>query len=148
MLLFTNILFYLETKDWIRTIAYFLATPFFLIPVVTMYLSLPKFLENVDLDKIINSDPTQITNSHILPFILVSSGLNHYAAFSKSLDRMKEGTYKGQFLKHFFLKNLFIIGVILSLVIGYSHFNFTIVLALIIGKTALRLWNNKYREMF
>lgn len=113
-----------------------------------MYLSLPKFLKDVHLENIINSDPSQIINSYILPFILVSSGLNHYSAFSKSLEKLKTGTYKGQFIKHFFLKNLFIIGVILSLVIGYKHFNFTIVLALIIGKVFLRLWKSKYREMF
>lgn len=148
MLLFTNILFYLETKDFLKTFVFITISPFFLLPVILMYLSLPKFLEDVHLDNIINSDPFQIINSYILPFILVSSCLNHYAEFSKSLEKIKRKTYTGQFIKHFFLKNIFIIVVILTLAVGYHYFNATIVLALIAGKMLLRLWKSKYREMF
>jgi hypothetical protein len=148
MLLFVNILIYLELKDFLKTFIFLTISPFFIAPVVAMYLSLPKFLEDIHMDKIINSDPAQIINSYILPFILVSSALNHYSAFSKSLERIKKGTYKGQFIKHFFLKNIFAILSIMVLAFGHFFFNATIVLALIVGKMLLRSWNQKYREMF
>lgn len=148
MLLFVNILIYLETKDIIKTVGFILVSPFFLIPVVAMFLSLNKFVEEINMEDIINVDPSQIINSYILPFILVSSALNHYAAFSNSLDRIKNKTYTGQFIKHFFLKNIFIIATILILVVGYHYFNATIVITLIAGKMLLRVWNKKYREMF
>ena len=92
MLLFVNILIYLEVRDFLKTFIFLTISPFFVAPVVAMYLTLPKFLVDIHMDKVINADPAQIINSYILPFILVSSALNHYAAFSRSLERIKKGT--------------------------------------------------------
>jgi hypothetical protein len=147
MLLFVNILFHLENKDWIKTIGFIIFSPMFLGILVGLYSTLMKFIEDVDLDEVINADPSQIINSYILPIILVSSGLNHYAEFDRSLHKMKEGTYNSTFIKHFFLKYIFIMVIILALAIGYFYFNATIVIVLIIGKTLLRMWNKKFRDL-
>jgi len=145
MLFFVHVLYYLETKDWIRTISFVLFYPLFISLFVGMYVALIKLVETVELDGVINTDPFQILNSYILPIILVSSALNHYADFSRSVAEMKAGIYIGTFIKHFFLRFVFIIAIFLTLAIGYSYFNATIVIVLIIGKALLRLWNKKYR---
>lgn len=147
MLLFVNILFHLENKDWIKTIGFIIISPLFLGILVGLYATLMEFIEDLNLDEVINADPTQVINSYILPIILVSSGLNHYFEFSGSLLKMKEGSYKSTFIKHFFLKYIFIMAIILALAVGYIYFNATIVLALIVGKTLLRMWNKKYRDI-
>jgi len=147
MIIFANILFYFETKDPIKTFAFFISIPFFLIPPIGMYAALMEFIEDLYLQDTINADPFQILNSYILPFILVSSGLNHYASFDRSLLKLKKGTYKGQFIKLFFLRIVFIMSVMLVLAFGYYFFNATIVLALIAGKSLLRIWNKGYRDI-
>ena len=148
MLIFVNILFHLENKDWIKTIGFIIISPLFLGILAGLYDTLMDFIEDLGIDNLINADPSQVINSYILPMILVSSGLNHYAEFDRSLHKMKEGTYQSTFIKHFFLKYLFIMSIILVLAFGYYYFNATIVIALIAGKTLLRMWNKKYRAIF
>jgi len=148
MLLFVNILLHIENKDWIKTFGFFFFfSPLILGLLVGLYATLMDFIEKIHLDDVIIADPSQVINSYILPIILVSSGLNHYAEFDRSLHKIKEGTYKSTFIKHFFLKYIFIMAIILVLAVGYYYFNATIVLALIIGKTFLRMWNKKYRDI-
>ncbi len=147
MVLFANILFYFETKDSIRTFLFFISIPIFLIPPIGMYAAMIEFIEDIHLQNEINADPYQIINSYILPIVLVSSGLNHYANFYKGLKKIKNGTYKGKFIKLFFLRIVFIMSVMLVLAIGYYFFNATIVLALIVGKALLRIWDRSYRDI-
>lgn len=147
MLLFVNILFHLENKDWIKTIGFIFISPIFLGILVGLYDTVMRFIEKVNLDDIINADPSQIINSYILPIVLVSSVLNHYAEFDRSIEKMKKGTYRSSLIKHFFLKYIFIMVIILVLAIGYFYFNAMIVLTLIIGKSLLRLWKKKYRTI-
>ena len=145
MLLFVHILYYLESKDWIRTISFILFYPLFIGLFIGLYAALMKLVEDVKLDSIINTDPFQILNPYILPIILVSSALNHYIDFTKGVNEIKAGIYVGTFIKHFFLRFVFIISIFLILAVAYSYFNATIVIVLIIGKALLRLSNKKYR---
>jgi hypothetical protein len=147
MLLFVNILFHKENKDWIKTIGFIILSPLFLGLLAGLYDTLMRFIEDIHLEEIIIADPSQIFNSYILPIVLVSSGLNHYAEFDKSLHKMKNGTYNSSFIKHFFLKYIFVMVIILALAVGYYYFNATIVIVLIIGKTFLRMWNEKFRAI-
>jgi hypothetical protein len=145
MLLFTIILFHIESKDWVKTIG-FLFLSFMVVSFsIAFYSIIEGMVESLELE--INTDPSQIINSYILPIILVSSGLNHYAAFSESLQKMKEGTYKSTFIKHFFLKYVFIKVLIVFTVFGQFFFNTAIVIALIGIKVILRVWNKKYRDI-
>ena len=64
MLLFVNLLIYLETKDSLRMFVFVLAYPFFLLPVMAMYLSLHKFVERINMEYIINVDSSQIVNTY------------------------------------------------------------------------------------
>lgn len=147
MLLFTVILFHKESKDIIKSIGFVIISPMFIGLLFVLYMTIMDFVEEIEMDKIINTDPTQIINSYILPIILVSSTLNHYAAYGQSLQKMKEGTYSSTFIKHFFLRLVFIMAMMLIMVFCYIYLNAAIVVSLIIIKALLRLWNKKYRTI-
>lgn len=147
MLLFTFILFHKENKDWIKTIGFLIFSPMLLGFMAAFYWTIMQFIEELELEESINADPSQIINSYILPIILVSSGLNHFAAYGESLQKMKDGTYKSTFIKHFFLRYVFIMALIVFIVFGQYFLNASIVLALIGIKVFLRIWNKKYRDI-
>ncbi|PCJ23751.1 MAG: hypothetical protein COA97_11050 [Flavobacteriales bacterium] len=145
MLLFTIILFHIESKDIVKTIGFLFLSFVVVSCSVAFYIVVQGMVESLELA--INTNPSQIINSYVLPIILVSSGLNHYAAFSESLQKRKEGTYKSTFIKHFFLKYVFLMVLILFTVFGQLFFNAAIVIALIGIKVFLRIWNKKYRDI-
>lgn len=145
MLLFTIVLFHIESKDLVKTFGFLFLSFVVISFLLAFYAVIEGMVESLELD--INTNPAQIINSYILPIILVSSGLNHYADFSESLQKMKDGTYKSTFIKHFFLKYVFLMALIVFVVIGQYFFSASIVLALIGIKVFLRIWNKKYRDI-
>ncbi len=147
MLFFVNILFFLEYKDPIRSIGFLITSGFLFAFLFIIYYSIMDFIEEVELENYIHADPWQIINSYVFPLVLVSSYLNHHAEFRRSIYKMKHGNYNSSFIKHFFKRYLFIMGLALTLVFTYAFFNLTIVIALISIKVLIRLWNKKFREI-
>ncbi|MDG1475721.1 MAG: hypothetical protein P8Q14_01105, partial [Vicingaceae bacterium] len=105
MLVFANILFYKEYFDFVKSIGFLLISF-----TMTSFLIAIYFIvcDNAE-DHNIPSVKSLSEISYILPFILISSGLNHYTTYSNSIQKMKEGTYSSEFIKHVFLRYIFMI---------------------------------------
>ena len=70
MLFFVTILFHQERKDWMETIFFIFMSPIFLGILAALYIGLQDFIIDLNMEKIVNADPTQLFNSILLPIIL------------------------------------------------------------------------------
>jgi hypothetical protein len=155
MSLFANILFFLEYKDFIRSFGFIIISIVMLLGMLALFQSIFQFMLELQMEEMNGLNTWEasylyvspVLQSYILSLILVSSGLNHYSAFDESLHKRKEGTYNSTFIKHFFLRYVFLMGIILLMVIGQHYFNATLIIGLIIIKAILRLWKRKYRTI-
>jgi hypothetical protein len=155
MSLFSNILFFLEYKSFIKSFGFLMASTLMLFCMLALFQSIFQFMRELGIEGMEDRNTWEtlaayiqpVLQFHVLPIVLISSGLNHYAAFDESLQKRKEGTYSSSFIKHFFLRYVFLMGVILLMVIGQHYFNATLVIGLIIIKAILRLWKRKYRTI-
>ena len=146
MLIFTWILFHKESNNWIYTIGFSTIALVVVTTLIAIYNVIMFYIEDIEMDHIVNADPTQILNPIILPFALCSMGLNHYAGYARSLDKMKNGTYQSGFIKRFFMRHILILGLVLVIVFSYIYFNIGIIIALIGVKAVLRTMNKKIRK--
>lgn len=147
MLFFGVILFHKENKSWISTIGFILVSFFFIGLLIGLYSGIVKFIKDLHMEDLINTDPFQIINPVILPIILSCSILSHQASYSTELQRMKDGTYKSAYLKHFFLRYILIYALILFMIAFFVYFQIGIIVALIGIKAILRVFNKRIREI-
>ena len=147
MLIFGNILFYKENKDLISSIGFIFVSILIIGLLGGVYSGIVDFVEDLEMEELINTDPMQIINPILLPLILSFSILNHHADYQNELDRMRDGTYKSAFLKHIFLRYLLISVLSIFIVFFYIYFQFGIIIGLILIKSGLRLVNTKFREI-
>lgn len=147
MLVFTTIIFHKENTSWIYTVA-FLTIVLVLVYFMTMFYGIiENLVRNLKLEDAIHTHPSQILNPVILPVLLCTSALTHYTPFKEDLERMKSGSYQSLFIRHFFLRYFLITGMIVVIVLSYVYFSVGAVVGLIGVKSALRLWEKKYRNI-
>ena len=147
MLFFVTILFHQERKDWMETIFFIFMSPIFLGILAALYIGLQDFIIDLNMEKIVNADPTQLFNSILLPIILSFSALNHYSEYKEDRNRMLNGTYKSSFIKHFFLRYVILIILITVMVFFFVYFQIGILLLLLVAKAVLRIFNKKMRTV-
>jgi len=155
MSMFANILFYLEEKSLFSSFGFLMISILMLFGMLGIFESIFQFMKELQIEGMEKNKPFEamqvyvlpVLSSYILPIILVSSGLNHYATFSESLQKMKNDTYTSTFIKHFFLRYLFLVLITLLMVVGQYYFNVSIIIGLIAVKAILRLWKRKYRTI-
>jgi len=147
MIFFGIILFRKEGNDWVGTVG-FIITSFIVVGLLAcLYMGVEKFIIELKMEELINSDPSQIINPIVLPIVLSCSILSHHAQYVQELKRMKEGTYTGAYLKHFFLRYILISALIVFIVFFFVYFQIGIIIALIGVKAFLRFFNKKFRSI-
>lgn len=146
MLFFGNILFYKESKDKILTVGFIAVSAIILAFLVGLYSGVVKFIDDLNLTDVVNTDPSQLINPIILPIILSFSTLNHAAAYYDELRRMEDGTYNSMFIKHIFIRYLSLNALILFMIGFFLYFEIGIVIGLILIKSLVRIFFKKSRN--
>ena len=147
MLFFGVILFYKEKEDAISTVGFTISSLLMIAIMAALYSGVEGYIVELKMEKLVNSDPSQIFNPVVLPIVLSCCILGHHAEYKKELQRMDEGTYNSSYLKHFYLRYILVNMIILSMVFSFYYFQVGIVTALIAVKSLLRLFNKKYRTI-
>ncbi len=147
MVFFSVILFKKEGNDWVTTVGFAISSVLVVCMLAGLYSGVESFIEDLEMDKIIDTDPGQILNPVILPVVLVCSILNHHAQYLEELKRMDNGTYNSTFIKHFYLRYILISGLILFIILFFIYFEIGIVIALISVKAFLRIFNKRLRDI-
>jgi len=147
MLFFVTILFHLERKDWIDTVFFVLISPMFIGMLVALYIGVQDFILELEMENVVNADPTQLFNSLLLPLILSFSALNHYSEYKEERKRRLNGTYRSSFIKHFFLRYVLLVSLITLMVFFFIYFQMGIVLLLFLAKAVLRVFNKRARTV-
>lgn len=147
MLFFGVILFYKEKEEIISTIGYTITSLMLIIIMAALYGAVERHIVELKMEKLVNTDPSQIFNPVVLPIVLSCCILSHHAEYVNELKRMEAGTYNSSYLKHFYLRYLLVNLIILSMVFSFSYFQTGIIVALIAVKSLLRLLNRKYRTI-
>lgn len=149
MSFFAIILFYKEKSDWINTIGFTFSVFVVLAAMLAIYNSVLIYIEELEKLNIPTQpiDPTHLFNPVVIPLILCFSALTHYAEYKEDIQRMKLGTYKSSYIKHFGLRYLLINGIVLLMVFSYAYYHLTVIIGLLAVKSILRLVNKKYRKI-
>jgi len=144
MYLFALILFHKESKNWVNTFGFALLG----FVIISFLLAFHGIVMGLAEDfKMLPAESIFGDHSYVLPLIFTSSFLVHYAEFDKDINAMKDGTYKSSFIKHFFLRYIFVTGIIILISVSYVYLDSAILFGFIIIKSLLRLIKKKYRHI-
>jgi hypothetical protein len=149
MSLFAIILFYKEKRDWIHSIGFLFIVFIILSSMLAIYDSILYYIDELDKLNIPTKaiDHSHLFNPIVIPLILCFSALTHHAEYAADIQRMKLGTYKSSYIKHFGLRYFLINGIVILMVFSYAYYNLTIIVGLLAIKSILRLVNKKYRKI-
>jgi len=147
MIFFGIILFKKEGNDWVTTIGFSISSFLIICMLAGLYSGVESFIEDLNMEDMIKTDPSQILNPVILPIVLCCSILNHHSHYIEELIRMNNGTYNSTYIKHFYLRYILISALILFIIFFFVYFEIGIVIALIGIKALLRIFNKKLRNV-
>lgn len=149
MSVFAIILFYKEKKDWIYTLGFIFCVFVILSSMLALYNNILLYID--ELTKLAiptrSIDHSELFNPIVIPLILCFSALAHHAEYAADLQRMRKGTYKSSYIKHFGLRFILLNGIVVLMVFSYAYYNLTIIVGLLAIKSIVRLVNKKYRKI-
>lgn len=140
-------IFYKENKSYFDAFLYICFIFFFLGIMYALFLGIKKFVFDLEMEDEVNTDLTQIINPIFLPIILVCSLLSHVEEYHRELERFEKGTYNGQYFKHFGKRYVAINVICFLIALSYVYFEASIIVGLILIRSFLRVYKEKYRDI-